>query len=67
VLTGQACNKCGIYERTHRRARPRQDDDQKLRRPTPVLTPIVHRHPPTEGLQVMDPSPDNSPVQSPCE
>ncbi|RSH80736.1 hypothetical protein EHS25_007072 [Saitozyma podzolica] len=60
-----ACNKCGIYERTHRRARPRQDDDQKFRRPTPVLTPIVHRHPPTEGLQVMDPSPDNSPVQSP--
>ncbi|KAK1924489.1 hypothetical protein DB88DRAFT_289661 [Papiliotrema laurentii] len=26
------CNKCGIFERTHRRARPPQNDDQKLRK-----------------------------------
>ncbi|WVO16457.1 hypothetical protein L204_104134 [Cryptococcus depauperatus] len=26
------CNKCGIYERTHHRPRPQQNDDQKLRK-----------------------------------
>ncbi|WRT66106.1 uncharacterized protein IL334_003059 [Kwoniella shivajii] len=26
------CNKCGIFERTHQKSRPRQNDDQKLRR-----------------------------------
>lgn len=28
----QLCNKCGIYERTHRRSRP-LEEDAKLRRP----------------------------------
>ncbi|WVQ77280.1 hypothetical protein IAR50_006964 [Cryptococcus sp. DSM 104548] len=26
------CNKCGIFERTHHRSRPPQNDDQKLRK-----------------------------------
>ncbi|WWC70463.1 uncharacterized protein I206_104414 [Kwoniella pini CBS 10737] len=30
------CNKCGIFERTHHKPRPPQNDDQKLRKHTPL-------------------------------
>ncbi|WVO22361.1 uncharacterized protein IAS62_003691 [Cryptococcus decagattii] len=36
------CNKCGIFERTHHRPRPPQNDDQKLRKAS-TLSNSIHR------------------------
>ncbi|TYJ51310.1 hypothetical protein B9479_008123 [Cryptococcus floricola] len=35
----QLCNKCGIFERTHHRPRPPQNDDQKLRKAPDMPNP----------------------------
>ncbi|ODN98237.1 hypothetical protein L198_03479 [Cryptococcus wingfieldii CBS 7118] len=34
------CNKCGIFERTHHRPRPPQNDDQKLRKASEIPNPL---------------------------
>ena len=55
--------ECGIFERTHHRARPRQNDEQKLRRGTGRTE--RNRFPPQ--LQIMTQEDDDSPLGSPCE
>ncbi|OXG31322.1 hypothetical protein C359_03330 [Cryptococcus neoformans Bt120] len=41
------CNKCGIFERTHHRPRPPQNDDQKLRKASTLSNSIHRREAPT--------------------
>ncbi|WVW83625.1 hypothetical protein I302_105646 [Kwoniella bestiolae CBS 10118] len=59
------CNKCGIFERTHHKPRPPQNDDQKLRKQTPVpggLSAVSYRREIPPQLQVMRDDSDGSPV-----
>ncbi|WVR07259.1 hypothetical protein IAU60_004300 [Kwoniella sp. DSM 27419] len=61
------CNKCGIFERTHHRPRPAQNDDQKLRKQSgpaqahPLNISPAYRRDVTGGLQVMKDDSDGSP------
>ncbi|KIR33600.1 hypothetical protein I352_03677 [Cryptococcus deuterogattii MMRL2647] len=48
--TSQLCNKCGIFERTHHRPRPPQNDDQKLRKAS-TLSNSIHRREAPPALQ----------------
>nr|KIR50096.1 hypothetical protein I312_00027 [Cryptococcus bacillisporus CA1280] len=48
--TSQLCNKCGIFERTHHRPRPPQNDDQKLRKAS-TLSNSIHRREAPPPLQ----------------
>ncbi|ORY32626.1 hypothetical protein BCR39DRAFT_380380 [Naematelia encephala] len=52
--------ECGIFERTHKRPRPHQPDDQKLRKSTTLLS----REAPMR-LQVMSEDSDGDDVDSP--
>ncbi|KAK6910360.1 hypothetical protein I203_104392 [Kwoniella mangroviensis CBS 8507] len=58
------CNKCGIFERTHHKPRPPQNDDQKLRKQTlvPGLTTGSYRREIPPQLQVMRDDSDGSPA-----
>ncbi|WWC89589.1 uncharacterized protein L201_004514 [Kwoniella dendrophila CBS 6074] len=59
------CNKCGIFERTHHKPRPPQNDDQKLRKQTPIpgsITTTSYRREVPSNLQVMRDDSDGSPV-----
>ncbi|WWC61605.1 uncharacterized protein I303_104189 [Kwoniella dejecticola CBS 10117] len=58
------CNKCGIFERTHHKPRPPQNDDQKLRKQTPVpgMSSSYARRDIPPQLQVMRDESDGSPV-----
>ncbi|EIW70899.1 hypothetical protein TREMEDRAFT_61412 [Tremella mesenterica DSM 1558] len=46
------CNKCGIFERTHRKSRPQQTDDQKLRKSTGYGQVEMLRRNPLPHLQM---------------
>ncbi|OCF40459.1 hypothetical protein I317_05762 [Kwoniella heveanensis CBS 569] len=58
------CNKCGIFERTHHRPRPPQNDDQKLRKQNQIIGATYRRDFPP-NLQVMRDDSDGSQPGSP--
>ncbi|WVQ99171.1 hypothetical protein IAU59_006303 [Kwoniella sp. CBS 9459] len=58
------CNKCGIFERTHHRPRPPQNDDQKLRKQNQLISTTYRRDLPP-NLQVIRDDSDGSQPGSP--